>query len=110
MRAIASSQVPIVSAIGHEIDYTLADFAADYRAPTPSAAAEAVAPVLQGLVRVIQNLEERQERAIRAHVGLVQCQVADHCGAMTLLLFRIQRYSQNSMKQPNECARRLESM
>jgi exodeoxyribonuclease VII large subunit len=94
VRAIASSHVPIVSAIGHEVDYTLADFAADYRAPTPSAAAEAVAPVLQDLVRVIQNLEERQARAIRAHVGLVQRQVADHCGAMTLLLFRIQHYSQ----------------
>lgn len=94
VRAIASSHVPIVSAIGHEVDYTLADFAADYRAPTPSAAAEAVAPVLQDLVRVIQNLEERQARAIRTHVGLVQRQVADHCGAMTLLLFRIQHYSQ----------------
>jgi exodeoxyribonuclease VII large subunit len=94
VRAVASSQVPIVSAIGHEVDFTLADFAADYRAPTPSAAAEAVAPVLQDLVRMIQNLEERQGRAIRAHVGLVQRQVADHCGAMTLLLFRIQHYSQ----------------
>lgn len=103
VRAIAVSQVPIVSAIGHEVDYTLADFAADYRAPTPSAAAEAVAPVLQDLVRVIQSLEERQERAIRAHVSLVQRQVAGHCGAMTLLLFRIQRYSQ----QLDEAAERL---
>jgi exodeoxyribonuclease VII large subunit len=95
VREIAASQVPVVSAIGHEIDYTLADFAADYRAPTPSAAAEAVAPVLQDLVRRIHTLEERQERGIRAQVGVVQRQVADHCGAMTLLLFRIQRYSQH---------------
>lgn len=103
VRAIAASPVPIVSAIGHEIDYTLADFAADHRAPTPSAAAEAVAPVLQELVRLIQDLEKRQERAIRAHVGLVQRQVADHCGAMTQLLFRIQHYSQ----QLDEAAERL---
>lgn len=94
VRAIAASQIPIVSAIGHEIDYTLADFAADYRAPTPSAAAEAVAPVLQDLVRTIHDLGERQERGMRAHVSRVQRRVADHCGAMTLLLFRIQRYSQ----------------
>ena len=103
VRAIAASQVPIVSAIGHEIDYTLADFTADHRAPTPSAAAEAVAPVLQDLMRMIQNLKERQERAIRAHVGLVHRQVADHCGAMTLLLFRIQHYSQ----QLDEAAERV---
>lgn len=94
VRAIAASQIPIVSAVGHEIDYTLADFAADYRAPTPSAAAEAVAPVLQDLVRTIHDLSERQERGMRAHVSLVQRRVEDHCGAMALLLFRIQRYSQ----------------
>ena len=52
VRAIGRSHVPIVSAIGHEIDVTLADFAADYRAPTPSAAAEAVAPVLDELKKM----------------------------------------------------------
>lgn len=48
-RAIHASPVPVVSAIGHEIDFTIADFVADWRAPTPSAAAERLAPVLAEL-------------------------------------------------------------
>ena len=48
-RAIFASPVPVVSAIGHEIDFTISDFVADLRAPTPSAAAERLAPVLADL-------------------------------------------------------------
>jgi len=49
-RAISSSKIPVVSAVGHEIDFTIADFVADLRAPTPSAAAELTVPVLRDIV------------------------------------------------------------
>ncbi|MBH0202164.1 MAG: exodeoxyribonuclease VII large subunit [Nitrospira sp.] len=64
VRAIAASRVPIVSAIGHETDVTLADFAADVRAATPSAAAELVAPVLMEIVERLRMLTTRSQQAM----------------------------------------------
>ncbi len=58
-RAIADSKIPIVSAVGHEIDFTIADFVADRRAATPSAAAEELVPVRAELMRKIADRRER---------------------------------------------------
>ena len=64
-RAIRASSIPVVSAVGHEIDVTIADFAADLRAPTPSAAAELVVPDAQDWMRQREALSGRLLRAGR---------------------------------------------
>lgn len=58
-RAIAASNIPVISCVGHEIDYTIADFVADLRAPTPSAAAELVVQNAEGVAAHISQLQKR---------------------------------------------------
>jgi exodeoxyribonuclease VII large subunit len=67
-RTIAASQLPIVSAIGHETDFTIADFVADLRAPTPSAAAELVTAAQHRIEERVQSLAQRVHRAGRYHL------------------------------------------
>ena len=69
-RAIWAATVPVVSAVGHEIDFTIADFVADHRAPTPTAAAEMVVPHQSDLMAQIQGFEARVIRAIQGAISL----------------------------------------
>ena len=83
-RAIFVSEIPIISAVGHETDYTISDFAADLRAPTPSAAAELVVPIKGDLYRKINELKyfiilnlQRYIKNYRSQVGSLRERLAD---------------------------------
>ncbi|MGA9476282.1 MAG: exodeoxyribonuclease VII large subunit [Desulfobacterales bacterium] len=83
-RAIFASEIPIISAVGHETDYTISDFAADLRAPTPSAAAELVVPIKGDLYRKINELKyliilnlQRYIKNYRSQVGSLRERLAD---------------------------------
>jgi exodeoxyribonuclease VII large subunit len=69
VRAIAASRVPVVSAVGHEIDVTLADLAADVRALTPSEAAERVIPSAEELTALLRQLERRLATSLRGQAA-----------------------------------------
>ena len=69
VRAIAASRIPVISAVGHEVDVTLSDLVADVRALTPSEAAELVAPSAEELTGQLRQYEGRLRAALRSHVS-----------------------------------------
>lgn len=76
VRAAAESGIPLISAVGHETDTTLIDYAADKRAPTPSAAAEMAVPVLRDCAEHVVSLHQRQLRAVSRAMDQRQRQLA----------------------------------
>lgn len=77
-RAIFNSVIPVVSAVGHEVDFTICDFVADLRAPTPSAAAELVTPDLLEISNKIKDFDNRSIQAILSKID-------DHKAKLTVL-------------------------
>jgi exodeoxyribonuclease VII large subunit len=95
-RAIVDSRLPVVSAIGHETDFTIADFVADLRAPTPSAAAELITEAQHNIAEYLASLGRRLERAARfqllqAHQRMARLPVSRAEARMAALLRRLEQ-------------------
>ena len=94
-RAVAASPIPIVSAVGHETDTTLIDFVSDRRAPTPTAAAELVTPVLADLAGTLADYDQRMIRVGARMMDLSRARLAAAAGRLPrvtdLLAFATQR-------------------
>jgi len=83
-RAIVASDAPVVSGVGHETDFTIADFAADLRAPTPTAAAEIVTPNRLDLLAALAELEQRLGRAVQSMLSTRRWALNDQANRLRL--------------------------
>ncbi len=109
-RAIASSRLPVVSAVGHETDFTIADFVADLRAPTPSAAAELVTEAQHKIAEHLATYAHRLERAARfqllqARQRLTRLHVSRAEARVTALLRRFDQRLDDATERLDECLR-----
>ncbi|MCK4547100.1 MAG: exodeoxyribonuclease VII large subunit [Candidatus Eisenbacteria sp.] len=104
-RSVFESEIPVISAVGHEIDYTISDLAADLRAPTPSAAAEVVTPDGTALKRDIARLQSRLVSGIRNRLRMTKvefCSYGDRWKAL-----RFEMGIGQMMQRPDELLNRL---
>jgi len=100
-RAVADSKIPVISAIGHETDFTIVDFVADLRAPTPSAAAELVIRSRQEIEAQAEDLYRRLERALRYRLLMARQELTERAqhGAFARMMDGIHRRQQRLDEQ-----------
>jgi exodeoxyribonuclease VII large subunit len=106
-RAIAASRIPVISAVGHETDFTIADFAADLRAPTPSAAAEVVAAREDEVRARIEDLTRALVRAARYRIAADRARLQE--AAMSPGFDEARARLREAATRAGEAARRLEA-
>jgi exodeoxyribonuclease VII large subunit len=106
--SIAASELPVISAIGHETDFTIADFVADLRAPTPSAAAELVTSALFNIAERVQILDQRLVRACRYR--LMQATNAFGRVRVESILLREQDQLRRRQQRVDDAVLRIESL
>ena len=106
-RAIANSRIPVISAVGHEIDFTIADFVADVRAPTPSAAAEMVVLKKSEFMDRVTGLEQRLAQSVHILLSQMRNRILSlsTVRAFSSVESRLQRYQQRT----DELSFRLET-
>jgi len=104
-RAISASAIPVISAIGHETDFTIADFVADHRAPTPSAAAEIVICTRESLLDQLNGYQTRAKQALRYRVLVLSRELARRAGDRVSAL--MQRIISQRAQRLDELDRRL---
>jgi exodeoxyribonuclease VII large subunit len=100
-RAVADSKIPVISAIGHETDFSIMDFVADLRAPTPSAAAELVIRSRQEIEAQAEDLHRRLERAVRYRLLMARQDLTERAqhGAFARMMDGIHRRQQKLDEQ-----------
>ncbi len=95
-RAIYASNLPIISAVGHETDFTISDFVADLRAPTPSAAAELAVPNIEDLILKLKGYENRFQNSLRKKVELMRLRY-EKCIKSSAFTNPMQKVNENYM-------------
>lgn len=103
-RAIYNSKLPIISAVGHETDFTIADFASDLRAPTPSAAAELAVPNIQEIEIKLKGYENRFQNALQKKVEVMKLRY-EKCMTSKAFTNPMQKINENYMLLDREIKR-----
>lgn len=104
-RAIRASTIPVISAVGHETDFTIADFVADKRAPTPSAAAELVAAREDEMCSALEQLGRQLQRLMRFQIVSARSQVQEQ--VLSQVFHNVRARMRNARTQTDVAAHRL---